>query len=114
MEEKIHILEEKFREELKEKFENETDKLIGENIQKCDELNTMGLEVQHLEARHIQLENEIFNLKCKNFDIDQELNGARKKLQLSMENGSKLEKVLNELKIAFSFIFPEEDTGKDV
>ena len=72
----------------------------------------MGLEVQHLEARHLQLENEIFNLKCENVYFGQELNGARKDLQLSMENGSKLEKDLNELKNSFSFIFPEEDTGK--
>ena len=74
----------------------------------------MGLEVQHLEARHLQLENEIFNLKCENVNFGQELNGARKDLQLSMENGSKLEKDLNELKNSFSFIFPEEDTGKDI
>ena len=105
VEEKIHILEEKFREELKEKFENETDKLIGENIQKCDELNTMGLEVQHLEADNIEFENEIFNLRCENVNLGQEL-------QFSIENGRKLEKVLNDLKASFSFIFPE-DTGKD-
>ena len=106
-------MEEKLREKLKEKFETETDKLIGENIQKCEELNFMTLEVQHLEAKHIQLENEIFNLKCENVNFSQELNGARKDLHFSMENGNKLEKDLNELKISFSFIFPENDTGKD-
>ena len=105
MEEKLHILEEKFREKLKEKFKNETDKIIGENIQKCDELYTLGLEVQHLKANHIALGNEIFDLSCENVNLGQEL-------QLSIENGRKFEKELNDLKVSFSFIFPE-DTGKD-
>ena len=62
MEEKLHILEEKFREKLKEKFKNETDKIIGENIQKCDELYTLGLEVQHLKAKLLLFNRQLLVL----------------------------------------------------
>ena len=65
----------------------------------------MGLEVQHLEANNLELENKIFNLRCENVNLGQEL-------QISQEHGRKLEEVLNDLKASFSFIFPE-DTGKD-